>query len=532
MNGNMVIITGLAIIVWAVHTLVKINYSVHILQLNGYFTDRYIRWINNNKSRVFILRDILPIVAIGFIYIGRDITAGIIWLAVYGLFTVLDVPRYKKQGEKKKLVYTSRVKRLLVTVVLLLAAAAGWSTVLLTGNELFPALFILLLVNMLAFFVTALANILNQPLERAITNWYYHDARRLLVSMPDLRVIGITGSYGKTSTKLILKRILAERYNVLATPESYNTTMGVVITTRTMLKPVNNVFIVEMGARQKGDIKEICDLVQPGMGILTAIGEQHLETFHDLDNIKHTKNELLKSMAGRGVAFVNADDENIASLPEVGGVRYVRYGINNDNLDYRAGELKYNSRGAAFTVYTPQGQAIMQTRLLGKHNIYNILGAVAAAAEMGMDLATISYAVKKLEPVEHRLQVKKSAGITIIDDAYNSNPVGAGMALEVLGQMPASRRILITPGMVELGEREHEFNRAFGRQAASSCDYIILVGPRQTAPIQEGLQDMNYPPGQLYLARDLKDALQHLKTVAILDSVVLFENDLPDTYNE
>lgn len=518
--------------VWLAHTLIKVNHSVHILQLNGYFTDRYVRWISNNLRRAFAARDVIPLAAAVLIYMQMEVMGYVFWFTVYSLFIFLDITRYRKQGEKKKLVYTSRVKRLLVTIILLLAATGGMAQLLPAVYNPTLAAVVLPVVNLMAFPLTGLANALNRPLEKAISYWYYRDARGILDGMPNLTVVGITGSYGKTSSKLILNRILAERFNVLATPESYNTTMGVVITTRTRLKPVDNVFIVEMGARQKGDIKEICDLVQPDMGILTAIGEQHLETFHDLETIKNTKNELVESMAGRGVAFINADDENIRSLPVVNGVRYVRYGIKGENLDYRAGEVKYNSRGAAFTIYTPRGQAIMQTRLLGKHNIYNILGAAAVASEMGMDLATISYAVKKLEPIEHRLQVKRSAGMTIIDDAYNSNPVGAGMALEVLQQMPASRKIMVTPGMVELGNREQELNRAFGRQAAASCDYIILVGPRQTEPIQEGLKEVQYPQDQYYVAHNLQDALQHLKTVAILDSVVLFENDLPDTYNE
>lgn len=526
-DGTIVIIAVLA--PWLFYTILKSNKALHYLQLNGYFSGRYAGWLLGNAGRVITWLDILPLVAISLLWLKGDIVAYFVWASVYFLMAVVLWNQQHQVIQKKKLVYTSRVKRLLSVTALLLLFLAY-----LASRALWPSgLIILYTTGTLAACLPLLANILVWPLEKAINYWYYRDAEKILAGQGRLKVIGITGSYGKTSTKNFLQRILAEHFNVLATPESYNTTMGVILTTRTKLKPTDEVFVVEMGARKKGDIREICELVKPDLGILTSIGEQHLETFKDLENIKQTKYELIQSLKKGGIIFINGDDKNVRSLPTVPTVRYVRYGIESEDLDYRAGSIQYDSRGSVFTVNSRVGQkGVFRTRLLGRHNIYNILAATAVACEMGLDMATIALAVRNLQPVRHRLEVNRGRDYLIIDDAFNANPVGSKMALEVLAKMEGGSKIMITPGMVELGEREYELNYEFGQAAAEVCDYVILVGPRQTLPIQKAFEEELYPTDQYFVARHLNQALDHLKTIAKPGSVVLFENDLPDTYNE
>jgi UDP-N-acetylmuramoyl-tripeptide--D-alanyl-D-alanine ligase len=172
-------------------------------------------------------------------------------------------------------------------------------------------------------------------------------------------------------------------------------------------------------------------------------------------------------------------------------------------------------------------------RLLGRHNVSNILFASAIAQELGMTLAAIARRAATLAPVEHRLQLLERAnGVTVIDDAYNSNPVGARIALETLASFEGGRKILITPGMVELGPLEQQANEALGRQAAGVCDFVILVGPNHTAPIRSGLLACGFPAERLFVATNLQEALGMLdRTVAAKDTV-LFLNDLPDLYSE
>jgi len=382
-----------------------------------------------------------------------------------------------------------------------------------------------------------LINWLVIPLEQLIQNWYFQDAYQRRHALLNLKVIGITGSFGKTTTKYVLAEILRQKFNTLMTPGSYNTTMGVTKVMRSDLKPMHDVFVVEMSAKKPGDIKELCELVKPQYGLITAIGEQHLETFKTLENITNTKNELIESLPPDGIAFFNADDINCQKLAKAAKCHVVRYGIEaiDSSLDYLVKDLTINEHGSNFTVVRTRdnSQAIFQTKLLGKYNIYNVLGAIALASEFGVELHDMLYPVKQLVAIPHRLALKRvGADIVFIDDAFNSNPVGSKMALEVLEQISGKRKIIITPGMIELGVKEDEYNERFGKYIAQVCDYVILVGKGQTTALQRGLLAEKYPDSALFIAADFAAAKQHLEQILQAGDVVLFENDLPDNYSE
>ncbi len=351
---------------------------------------------------------------------------------------------------------------------------------------------------------------------------------------PGLLRVAITGSYGKTSVKHILNRILEEKYHTLMPPGSYNTPMGITRVIREQLRPVHEAFVTEMGAKNPGDIAELSELVQPQYGILTAIGPQHLETFGSFEAIVATKCELLDALPADGIAVLNFDDGAIRAHAHRMKGRVVTYGLLGEGLDYSARDIAYHSRGSQFTLVAPGGQTVpFKTKLLGEHNIYNILAAVAMGKELGIAPERAAAAVASLPPVEHRLELKPTAnGLIIIDDAFNSNPVGAKKALEVLAAMEGGRKFLITPGLVELGDREAEENRLFGAEAAKACDYAALVGIRQTQPIREGLLAAGFPEGRIFMAADLNAANTYVYGKAVAGDIILYENDLPDTYNE
>ncbi|MFC5713979.1 UDP-N-acetylmuramoyl-tripeptide--D-alanyl-D-alanine ligase [Thalassorhabdus alkalitolerans] len=517
--------------VWGFYTAIRIKKSTHMLQLNSYRNERIWKWMNEHKDLVYQRKDFWPLLAIIPLIFGAENTALLLGTALYGL----NIYFQPKVTEKKKLVFTPRVKRLLATIGILYLIVAVVAALIGAGAEVSLLWFMIPLIvsNILAYFVMIAANTINWPIESQVNQYYFNDAEKIIKSMPNLEVVGITGSYGKTSTKHMLETVLSSQFNVLMTPESYNTKMGVTKTIRTMLKPYHEIFIAEMGAKQEHDIQEICELVHHKYGVLTAIGEQHLDTFKTLDNIKKTKYEIVETLPHDGTAFVNKDDENIMAYQQKNKVRTMYYGIDAEDLHYRATDITYSSKGTHFTVTKYDGTSVeMQTKLLGRHNIYNILAAVAIGSEKGIPLEKIAQAVKKAQPVPHRLELKKPNGnITIIDDAFNSNPVGSKMALEVLGQMP-EYKILITPGMIELGDREYELNKALGMHAADACDFVILVGKKQTIPLQDGLKEKGYPESQYFVARNLQEALDKMNELATQKSVVLLENDLPDTFNE
>ena len=528
---------NIALLAWGMYLCVKLRHATHMFQLNGYFSGRFQKWLKNNHYGVRT-SDLLPIFTMLFVLL-----AGIpIALAMLMLGCVLAANTQWRQrcNEKKPLVITARVKRLwfvlgAMHLIVFSVAYPYGIRALGTTTEVAALLVCLSLWSESTAYLVIAANFIIAPVEALIRNHYIADAKRTLAAMPSLTVVGITGSFGKTSTKHILNDILSESYNVLMTPASYNTTLGVVRAIRELLRPQHTVFLVEMGARLPGDIQEICELVKPRFGVLTGIAEQHLETFKTIENIVKTKTELFESLPADGIAFLN-DDNPYLQLYTTSRT-CVRYGLDSERADCRATNVRSTADGSVFTVTMRKGDTVEQegftTRILGRHNIGNILAATAVACTLGMPLKTVARAVRKLQPVEHRLQLRKHPNnVLILDDAYNANPVGANAALEVLGSFDGYKRILITPGMVELGEQEAELNRAFGRTAADVCDHIILVGPKRTQPIQEGLDDKVFPTDHIHIVRNLKEGLEILRTLADRDCVTLFENDLPDNFTE
>ena len=188
--------------------------------------------------------------------------------------------------------------------------------------------------------------------------------------------------------------------------------------------------------------------------------------------------------------------------------------------------------GLSFTMAGQDGRRVnVRTILLGHHNVLNILGASCAALAIGVPLADLAQAIQELPPVPHRLQLlDNGSGVTVIDDSYNSNPIGATEALEVLGSFTTGQRILVTPGMIELGPLEAHLNKELGAKAAEVCDYVVLVGVERTKPLVVGLQAKNFPPEKIRVVRDLKGATIVLPTIVGVGDTVLFENDLPDQY--
>ena len=513
------------IIFWPIYIVLWaaiVRYDVHMFQHNSYRTERYARWFRGGHKH---LRSII-ILALAIV--------GIVQNPVFYPFAAVFMAAmaYKEFRAKYKvpIVYTMRVKRLFLTAFLLTAIVIYLAWVFIPKYMPCVALFLLTTpILMLA------ANILNKPIEAAISRWYYNDAKRILRSMPDLTIIGITGSFGKTSTKNYLYRILSERYNVLMTPGNFNTTLGVVRTIREQLKPYHQIFIVEMGAKQVGDIKEICDLVHPTIGIVTAVGEMHLETFLSVDNIFATKFELIDALPADGMGVINLDSEHIASRQLHATCHIVGYGVQNHNADYRAANIVYSASQTSFDVVCRgdirEGYA---TRLAGRGNILNLLAAIAVADKLNIPESLQKRAIRQIEQIEHRLSVKRATGgVTILDDAYNSNPAGAQMALEVLHHFErgqGGRRIVVTPGFVELGERQGALNRELGRQIAEAADIAIIVNLTNRAALTAGLADKEFSQEQIIEVASLGEALAYLTTILRVGDVVLYENDLPDSF--
>jgi UDP-N-acetylmuramoyl-tripeptide--D-alanyl-D-alanine ligase len=388
----------------------------------------------------------------------------------------------------------------------------------------------------MAPFAVLLSNVLLAPVQAGINGYYIRRARHRLRELAP-RVVGITGSYGKTSTKFILDTLLAEKFAVLKTPESFNTLMGVSRTINENLLPDHRVLIVEMGAYRRGDVRELCEFVRPQIGIITAIGPQHLERFGSIEAIQAAKQELIESLPPSGVAILNDDDPRCRELADGSRTaKVLRYGTDPSSGGLRiwAEQVGASSAGLRFVLATNDGQrAESRCVLLGRHNVLNVLAASCAALEFGLRLEEVAQAIPKIQPVPHRLQLIEGAGgVVVIDDSYNSNPVGALGALEALSQFTTGRRVLVTPGMVELGSIEQAQNEEFGAKAARVCDYIILVGEKQTRAVLRGVERERFPTARVCVVPGLGEARAELQKVLRAGDVVLFENDLPDLYIE
>lgn len=502
----------------ALNYVLQSLYYTHMLQLNSYRPERYRKWCTDNDKKLVQVRTMLPALSIPALFLPELYGT----LAAAGVLLVTALLNLPKKA-KKPLVVTARVTRLFVTEFVLAAAVL----VVCYFLSYLQAIGLVCAFSLLVFVWTGLSNSLNLPLEKAIANRYVRDAKQRLAERPELTVIGITGSYGKTSTKNFLHALLSVRYNVLMTPESYNTTMGVVRTVRERLRPSHQIFIAEMGAKNVGDIREICGLVSPRYGVITSVGEQHLETFKSIDNIIATKFELADSLPADGCLFACGDNEHIRSRLAENPPRCpaVLYGLENGEV--RVSDLQVSAAGSTFTVTVGEETQTFTTKLLGAHNIQNLAGCIAVAHHLGIPLCEMVYAVRLLKPVEHRLQLLPNG---YIDDAYNSNPAGFRGALDVLKAFDA-QRILVTPGMVELGERQEALNRELGAYAADCCDIAVLVGIKQAPPLREGLLSAGFPEDKIVVVPTLKEGLSVLaQTPARGARIVLLENDLPDNF--
>ncbi|MBE6857917.1 MAG: UDP-N-acetylmuramoyl-tripeptide--D-alanyl-D-alanine ligase [Ruminococcus sp.] len=524
----------------------------HMLQLNGYKTPEHSWWMKKNYKRY-----ILPII----LFVGHFallFTDPVIWepekhvfndhlntLSIYicSCMTVLNIKIAvdNRPGKKfkKPFVYTARVKRMLTTFFILIAlifTAAFFSAnrVRIEGDTRFTNNLPFILIGSALYLtpiLVPLSNIINKPIEKAVQNHYINDAKRMLDDMPSLHKVGITGSYGKTSMKFYLSELLGSQYETLKTPESFNTPMGVTITIRRDLRPTHEYFICEMGARRVREINELCEIAHPHDGIITSVGPQHLETFKSVENVLNTKFELADSVqASGGKIYLNGDNELIRSkAPQYKNA--VLYGL-HESCHYRGSDVSVSDKGTEFTVTAPDGSSCRYTtKLLGEHSVQNLLGAIAYCHGTGIALEKLVIPVRKIAAVPHRLQLlDKGGGLTFIDDAYNSNPSGCRAALNVLGLFDACR-ILVTPGMVELGEKQHELNREFGSEAAKVCDYIALVGKKQTEPIFEGIQNADFDMSRVFVCDTLGEALDKVRSIVTdKKKIVLLENDLPDNY--
>lgn len=517
------------LISYFIYVLIRTRKNLKILQQNFYNnSNRYIKWIFKNSNKSFLLFDWLFLITIAFIMFF-DLDFNLYLGILYTLLWIFYLSKYLKEQNKLKFKFTARVKRLTLTFVIIYTL---FTFIFFKINNPWNYIMFGCLASFNVF-ILYIINIINKPIEKVVYIYYFKKAEKKLKDYKSMKVIGITGSYGKTSSKNILNDILKIKYDTLPSPQNYNTPYGLMLTINNYLDKFNEYFIAEMGACEAGQIKELCDFVKPKYGIITKIGVAHLDSFKTEKNIIDTKFELIESLPNDGIGILNMDDLKQVNHKIKNKCNIYWVSIDNHLADLYATDIKYSSSGVVFNAVfkNDKGKYQFESKLLGKANVYNILSGIMLGKKLGMTIEELQRGVKGILPIEHRLKVKRMNDMTIIDDAYNSNPEGTKNALETLSLMPG-KKVVVTPGMIELKDKEYQLNYEFGIDISKVADVVILVGKKQTKAIFDALKEVKFKEKNIYIIDDVKLSFAIIRKLNDKNVYVLLENDLPDIFNE
>ena len=537
------LLIALGAIAWLARAVPVTLVAARMLQIEEYEDTRFLRW---GLSRAWLgHRAVLAAAAISAIALllaaldsarGPEIVAAG-WLAA----SVVGALLWSWPPPKKALVLTARMRRVLGVTAAYAALPAG-ATAALLGVGLWPVaaavcLVLLACVTGLSQAVLVAADQSLRPVESSIRQGYIRQAQARLAQVSPL-VVAVAGSYGKTSTKHMLAQLLAGQVETLPTRKSFNTLMGVTRVINEDLQTRHRLFIVEMDAYARGEIAAISDLVHPQVAVITSVGPQHLERFRDQDAIANALYEVVQALPPEGTAVIHAGEPGGAALVQrahTDARRVVRYGIEHSAgvLDVLASDITLDSSGARFRWSWPELsiERVVTTPLLGRSQVLNVTAALAVVHLLGYSLDSAVAAAAGLQPVEHRLQPLPTPGaLRVIDDTYNANPVGVHDALDVLAAMNGGAKVLVTPGLVELGAVEDAENRRYGEHAAAVCDHVIVMVARPAAALRAGLRAGGLADDRIHEARTLDDATAIIGRITRGGDTVLFANDLPDTY--
>ncbi len=538
-------LVALAAVVWVILVFRIVLVAARMFQIEEYESVRFLRWGLTREwlaHRAVWLGLLLGAVALSVAAVlpaARPIGIAIAWLvsAAAAQFT------WRWTSPKRPLVMTARMRRLLIAggfLAVVLAAALALGIVAL--HPVVSTILVLIaagLVTSLSEILLVAANVVTKPAEWRIRHHYLAlaSARMRVV---DPVVVAVVGSFGKTSTKHILAQLLQPHVNTLPTRKSFNTLMGVTRVINEDLAPEHRVFIVEMDAYAPGEIAAISDLVHPKVAIITAIGPQHMERFGTIDRIAGALYEVAGALPADGTLILHTGDESGLALAQQARNEHrnlIRYALAEDgetvDADVIASSIRVDAHGSTFRWRWDALGLDRQVSipLLGRHQVANVSAALAAVHTLGYSVDDAITTAAGLEQVEHRLQLMASAGpLTVIDDSYNANPVGVHNGLEVLAAMPGAHKFLITPGLVELGSVEDEENRRYGVHAATVCDHVIVMSAKTSPALCSGLREGGMSDDRIHVVETLDDATRLLQTLSRPGDVVLFANDLPDTY--
>lgn len=513
---------------------------LHVLQLSSYKMKGYFKWIKDNKGNEWGRLIVLSFLSSAALLITNVLLEDFfvykimtyLGLVFYLIFCIVYIVNQYSASQKVPLKYTKRMTRLVVVYAIIVFLL---TVLILNLSILYVPYFkhgAVGLIPMLVPLLVCIAYYITLPFENAHNKKFVKKATKKLDDSKNLIKIGITGSYAKTSVKNILTTLLSVKYRVLGTPQSFNTPLGISKAVLENSLDGYDIFIAEMGARYVGDIKELCDIVKPNIGIITGLGNQHLLTFENEENLISTKGELSDFVSQtNGKMFFNGDcEKNKILFDKCTSEKVISFGF-DETQNLFAKNLKYDNFGVSFDIVFNGKTFNTHAGLLGKHNVSNIMLCVSVCLSLGLTIEEVLKGIELLIPSPHRMALVPSNGaLVIIDDAYNGSVEGSKAALDVLSNFDGTK-VVITPGLVELGKDQISSNKQFGKMIAQTADFVIINGTTNYESLLAGLKEANMPEEKILRAGSLSQATQLLAHITKPGDVVLFENDLPDNYN-
>ncbi len=531
---------------WIIVSSRIILFYFYLWQLKEYQIKRFLDHFRTEKGKnlfinqAFFLK-ILFLAGILFFSKNQSIPsqkffAPLILWTIFAFLFLLTMHTFLRIGQKKAKypVFTKK------TIILIVTGAVAQIVILFfmsTVGNIYDFVFYLLLTNTLMPLFATLIVLTFQPLVALFRKGTIKKATVKRSKFPDLKTVGITGSYGKTSTKEILACLLSDKFKVLKTEKHQNSEMGI---SRSVLEELNKeheVFVAEMGTYGVGGIRLLANIVQPQIGILAGINEQHLSLFGSIDKTIKAKYELIESLPRDGLAVFNGDNEHCLKLYEMTDMPKKMYSLEKPkgkkNPDIWVEDMGVEKKFLYFTVFTKEGESEeFRVNLLGKHNIPNILASVLVARYLGMGLKEIAQACKKIN--EHQGSMKMQAGVrglNILNASYSANPHGVVGDLDYLQTRPR-KRIIIMPCLIELGKRSRDIHKEIGRKIGEVCDFAIITTRERFSEIQEGAQESGLEKENVVFINKTEEIIRRMEIVAVPGDTILLEGRVPADLKE
>ncbi|MCD6271149.1 UDP-N-acetylmuramoyl-tripeptide--D-alanyl-D-alanine ligase [bacterium] len=529
----------LLIALWALHQIKAILFWVYLWQLKEYHRKRFIDHFRTHKGKsIFFNWQIgIKIVFLCLLFLVKSIFLVYIVLLLYLLGSLKSLVNFYKRRLKKP-IFTFKATIICGGCFMLFAFIV--SILLVFGVDIIQLVQWLLVMDLLTFLFVSLFVFLMHPLTLFFQYRLLQKAKNKREQFKDLIVIGITGSYGKTTTKEIISFVLAHKFKVLKTEKHINAEVGIA---KTILEKLSDqeIFVVEMGAYERGKIKQVCKMVKPKIGVLTGINQQHMATFGSQKNIVKGKFELIEALPEDGVAVVNWDNRFINSKlksqkskpqlksQKLKNIKIIKYAIKNKNeADVWAEDVKVQKEKLSFWISTKEGKKeFCEVNLIGGHNVYAILAACAVAKELGMSLNEIIQILKEIKPDFGAMKLKKGVGgINVIDASYSANPDGVISALDYL-KIWENKKVIVMPCLIELGSVSKEVHRKIGEKIAEVCDLAIITTKDRFKEIQEGAIKKGMNKEGIVFIDQPKKIAETIKNFCQEKDIVLLEGRVP-----